>query len=159
MKKGENNQKHAGQERQVSSSTFKEEASVRPGVPQRREIGQTQESSNADYELESRSHVFVSCSRQGGLTVSAAGLLWFCFALDPEVSHYTQHSDLHQIAQDYCSRHDAAIQEEISARRPGRPKSKKQETLEFQRAREQGEYDGAGGFRAFYAGVVDRADF
>ena len=81
--------------------------------------------------------------------------MWFCFALDPEVTHYTQHGDLHQIAQDYCSRHDAAIQEEIDARRPGRPKSKKQETLEFQRTREQGEYDGAGGFRMSFSLCLD----
>jgi hypothetical protein len=75
-------------------------------------------------------------------------ILWFAFALDPEVSALSL-EQVHELCADFLARHDEAIAEEERVRRPGRPKSKKQDALEEQRDREAREYENGGGLRAF----------
>lgn len=71
-------------------------------------------------------------------------LLWFAKELDASVACLSGVPELHEMIQKYLDRHDAALEQEKAARRPGRPKSKLQERLEQAQETEASMYASSG---------------
>lgn len=91
--------------------------------------------------------------RQGLANVHRDQLLWFARALDPGVPCLESVEELHKLVYQYLDRHTPELEQEKTARRPGRPKSKLQERLEQAQEIESSTYANSGMGALQFAGL------